>query len=91
MDRVWGDRSWQEALYEQREDLFGVTNPKKLPNEQVAEAYRKRLRDIAGFAYVPEPVPMKNTRGATVYYLFFASPNRVGGSIVEDIFRQYQR
>jgi three-Cys-motif partner protein len=91
MDRVWGDRSWQDALYEQREDLFGLTNPRKLPNEQVAEAYRKRLRDVAGFAYVPQPVPMKNTRGATVYYLFFASPNRVGGSIVEDIFNQYRR
>jgi three-Cys-motif partner protein len=91
MDRVWGDRSWQDALYEPQENLFGPANPKKLPSEQVAEAYRRRLQDVAGFAYVPEPVPMKNTRGATVYYLFFASPNRVGGAIVESIFKQYRR
>jgi three-Cys-motif partner protein len=89
MDRVWGDRSWQQTLYEQREDLFGPTNPQKVPNEQVAEAYRQRLRNVAGSSYVPQPIPMKNTRGATVYYLFFASPNRVGASIVEDIFRRY--
>lgn len=91
MDRVWGDRSWQETLYERQEDLFGPTHPRKLPNEQVAEAYRQRLRKVAGFKYVPQPIPMKNTRGATVYYLFFASPNATGASIVEDIFRRYRR
>ena len=91
MDRVWGDRSWQEALYERQEGLFGPTNPQKLPNEQVAEAYRQRLRKVGGFKYVPRPVPMRNTRGATVYYLFFASPNATGASIVEDVFKRYRR
>jgi three-Cys-motif partner protein len=90
MDRVWGDRSWVNALYKQEEDLLGVRS-QKLPNKAVAAAYRTRLRKVAGFRFVPEPVPMKNTRGATVYYLFFASSNKTGAGIVEDIFSQYRQ
>jgi hypothetical protein len=33
---------------------------------------------------------MRNTRGAVVYYLFFASPNRTGAKIVSDIFNTYR-
>jgi three-Cys-motif partner protein len=91
MDRVWGDRSWVEVLYRRQEDLFGLRSPEKLPNEAVAMAYRERLRKVAGFAYVPEPIPMKNTKGMTIYYLFFASPNETGASIVRDIFDRYRR
>jgi hypothetical protein len=32
---------------------------------------------------------MRNTTGAVVYYLFFASPNETGAKIVKDIFRKY--
>jgi three-Cys-motif partner protein len=91
MDRVWGDRSWSSVLYTRGEDLFGLRDPQKVPNEEVAEEYRKRLQKIAGFRYVPKPIPMKNTRNATVYYLFFASPNETGASIVEDIFNSYRQ
>jgi three-Cys-motif partner protein len=90
MDRVWGDRTWTNAVYKQDQDLFGLTSPQKVPNEEVAAAYRKRLRDVAGFEYVPEPIAMKNTRGATVYYLFFASPSKTGHGIVADIFKRYR-
>lgn len=75
VDRVWGDRSWVGALYKQERDLFGLRGPEKLLNEDVAIAYRERLQNVAGFDYVPDPIPMRNTRGATMYYLFFASPN----------------
>jgi hypothetical protein len=33
---------------------------------------------------------MRNTAGATVYYLFFASPNKTGGKIVKQIFDKYK-
>lgn len=56
----------------------------------MAKAYQKRLKDVAGFAYVPDPMPMRNTRGAVVYYLFFASPNATGAKIVSDIFSKYR-
>ena len=45
----------------------------KVDNETVAEAFRRRLRDAAGFRYVPVPLPMRNSKNAVVYYLFFAS------------------
>jgi hypothetical protein len=35
-------------------------------------------------------MPMRNTRGAVVYYLLFASANRTGAKIVGDIFRKYR-
>ena len=56
----------------------------------VVNAFRHRLREVAGFKYVPEPMPMRNSKGAVVYYLFFASPNRTGGKIVTDIFDKYR-
>jgi len=85
----WGDDSWHAAAYTTEQDLFG-TFEQKAPNESVVAAYRKRLKDVAGFKYVPEPLPMCNTRGAVVYYLFFASQNRTGNKIAEHIFKKYR-
>jgi len=56
----------------------------------IAEAYRKRLKEAAGFKYVPEPIPMRNSKNAVVYYLFFASPNATGARIVAEIFERYR-
>lgn len=89
MDAVWGDRSWREAAYRKEPGLFEEIEEKG-SNEQVAQAFRKRLKDVAGFAYVPEPMPMRNDQGGIVYYLFFASPNKTGARIVEDIFKKYR-
>jgi three-Cys-motif partner protein len=66
------------------------TIEEKSSNEAVAEAYRQRLKATGGFQYVPEPMPMRNTKGAIVYYLFFASPNKTGDKIVQDIFNKYR-
>ena len=59
-------------------------------NEAVVEAFRKRLKDVAGFSYVPEPIPMRTRKGAVIYYLFFASPNNTGAKIVSEIFAKYR-
>jgi three-Cys-motif partner protein len=88
MTRVWGRDSWREELYRPRHDLFGDSE-EKVSNEEVVEAYRRRLLD-AGFKYVPKPVPMRNSTNATIYYLFFASPNATGNRIVEHIFGKYR-
>jgi three-Cys-motif partner protein len=90
MDLVWGDRSWTDECYVLEPDLFGETR-RKLPNEDVAEAFRRRLRDVAGFKHVPQPIAMRNSTNATVYYLFFASHNKTGADIVEQIFSKYRR
>jgi three-Cys-motif partner protein len=91
MDAFWGDRSWRNTLYQKPQGLLpGFDLEEKVSNEAVATAFQDRLKAVAGFAYVPDPMPMRNTRGAIVYYLFFASPNRTGAKIVSDIFNKYR-
>jgi three-Cys-motif partner protein len=90
MNRFWGDDSWRSAAYRREADLFG-SHEEKASNEDVAEAYRRHLKDVAKFKYVPRPLPMRNSGGAIIYYLFFASPNAKGAKIVEDIFNSYRK
>ena len=89
MDNVWGDRSWREAAYRMTPTLFGDIE-EKADNEAIAKAFRKRLEEVAGFKYVPDPIPMRNSKGAVVYHLFFASPNKNGAKIVKEIFDKYR-
>ncbi len=84
--KVWGDDSWPEAAY--GSDLFG--NPDKQSNETIAKAFRARLIEVAGFARVPKPIPIRNSKGAIVYYLFFASQKGAAEDIVLDIFKKYE-
>ena len=49
-----------------------------LSTQQFSEAFRDRLHKVAGFAYVPSSIPMRNSSGAVIYYLYFASPNKTG-------------
>jgi three-Cys-motif partner protein len=91
MDAFWGDNSWRDVLYKKSRGLFSDFDLEdKASNEAVAVAYRDRLKKVAGFDFVPDPMPMRNTRGAIVYYLFFASPNKTGAKIVSDIFKKYR-
>jgi three-Cys-motif partner protein len=90
MNRVWGDESWLDVAYRPVQDLFGTRQHKIGGNDALIDAYRKRPQEKAGFGFVPEPIPMKNSRNATVYYLFFASPNATANKIVTDIFRKYR-
>jgi three-Cys-motif partner protein len=91
MTRYWGDESWREVVYEPDPDLFNADKMGKVANanEQVALAFRERLQKVAGFASVPMPVAMKNSRGPTLYYLFFASNKPVAEKIVHHIFRTH--
>jgi three-Cys-motif partner protein len=89
MNKFWGDDSWRDSAYKTEQDLFGSIEV-KASNEAVIAAYRKRLKEVAGFKFVPEPLPMCNTRGAVVYYLFFASQNSTGNRIAEHIFKKYR-
>jgi len=86
MTAVWGDDSWSKIAY--GSDLFG--NPDKRSNDTIAEAFRARLKEVAGFARVPKPIPMRNSKGAIVYYLFFASQKDTAEHIVLDIFKKYE-
>jgi len=89
MTRFWGDDSWRRVMYSTTTTLFGWEE-KTGDNDTIVGAFRRRLKEVAGFKHVPEPLPMRNSRGNTVYYLFFASQNTAGDKIVNDIFRKYR-
>jgi three-Cys-motif partner protein len=89
MNKFWGDDSWQHDAYKTEMGLFGPIE-EKVPNEGIIKAYQKRLKTVAGFKFVPEPIPMYNSTGAVVYYLFFASHNETGNKIATAIFKKYR-
>jgi three-Cys-motif partner protein len=89
MDAVWGDHSWYQAAYRKTPGLF-FEMEEKTTNQSVVDAFRDRLKKVAGFEYVPEPMPMRNSKGSVIYYLFFASPKKTGAKIVNDIFDHYR-
>ncbi|MEW6555611.1 MAG: hypothetical protein AB1384_15180 [Actinomycetota bacterium] len=92
MNAFWGDESWCDIAYKikAQQSFFG-DEEEKLGNEEVTEAFRRRLHDVGGFLHVPAPMPMRNTKGSVVYYLYFASQREVGEKIAKDIFSKYMR
>lgn len=90
MTRFWGDDSWRQAAYRETLTLFGPED-EKAGNDVVAEAFRRRLHDLAGFACVPRPIPMRNRKNAVVYYLYFASQAKLGEKIAGYLFDKYGR
>jgi three-Cys-motif partner protein len=90
MNKYWGDESWKEAAYRPTLNLFGEIVGLKEKNKTIAVAFQKRLEEVAKFKYVPEPIPMRNSHGADIYYLFFASQNQKGEEIVKYIFDKYR-
>jgi len=89
MTAFWGDESWRDVAYRKRQGLFEEIL-EKTRNEDMAVAYRERLREVAGFEYVPEPLPMKNSKRAVVYYLYFASQNKTGYKVAKRILDKYR-
>ncbi|MGE0446592.1 MAG: three-Cys-motif partner protein TcmP [Vicinamibacterales bacterium] len=91
MDRAWGDSSWRNAAYRSEgPNLFGDEVLVKRENADIAEAFRLRLQNVAGFAQVPQPMPMRNSKGAVIYYLYFATHNEAGARIAKHIFRTFE-
>jgi three-Cys-motif partner protein len=93
MNRFWGDDSWKQVAYVEstQRSLFGdPPDLIKQDNETIAAAFRERLRKVAGFAHVPEPLPMRNSNNAVLYYLFFAAASKTADKIIRDIFANYR-
>lgn len=92
MTSFWGDNSWQEVAYQPAKqlDLFSEAASEKQGNEVIAAAFRERLKTEAGFDRVAEPLAMRNSQGAIVYYLFFASQSQVADHIVREILDKYR-
>lgn len=90
MNTFWGDDSWKEAAYRHTPNLFGEMLDVKERNVTIASAFRERLQDVARFKHVSRPLPMRNSRGAIVYYLFFASQLQLADDIINYIFNKYR-
>jgi three-Cys-motif partner protein len=91
LTRFWGDESWRDVAYRESKQasLWGGRAEEKVTNEELASAFRIRLQKVAGFKHVPAPMAMRNTKGAIVYYLYFASQKPVAEDIVQDIFKKH--
>jgi three-Cys-motif partner protein len=90
MNLFWGDDSWQKVAYAQQLDFNGKIKLRKLRNEVIAQAFKKRLKEVARFAYVSQPLPMRNSNNAIIYYLFHACQKPVAEKIIKDIFTKYR-
>jgi three-Cys-motif partner protein len=93
MNRFWGDESWRQAAYAKSPQMnfFSEPEDEKQGNAAIVAAFRDRLKKVAGFKNVPEPIPMTNSKKAVVYYLFFASPKPIAETIINDIFKGHRR
>ena len=89
MNAFWGDDSWTKVVYSTSGNLFGWKE-KTADNAAIAQAFRDRLRTKGRFKHVPDPLPMRNSKGAIVYYLFFAAQQPVAAKIVREIFKRYR-
>jgi len=91
MTAFWGDESWERVVHNVEDSLF-TEYPHKAEGDRIVGAYCDRLKTVAGFRYVPEPllftVPASN---APLYYIVFASNNQTGGRIAGQILKRYRR
>lgn len=79
LDSYFGSRAWFEEVYQRREGgLFATNGFEKRPDYsgRLLELYRTRLR--SAFGHVSTPRLIRNTRGAPLYYLLWAGPNKKG-------------
>jgi three-Cys-motif partner protein len=92
MTAFWGDESWKDISYSlsPQLNLFVEYVKEKESNQAVAEGFRERLEKVAGFKFVPEPIAMRNSTGATLYYLFFASQNSTADKLGRYILKKFK-
>ncbi len=90
--KIWGDDSWKDLAYVEQGDLFSqsILVKKIRGNEILQRGFTARLKNIAKFPFVPDPILMTNRAGGPLYYLFFASHQQVAQGIAEDIFEKYR-
>lgn len=74
----FGTDGWRAIAYDREADLFGneITTKRDGVAEQLLGLYVGRLEAI--FPFVAKPRLIRNTRGAPLYYLIWAGPNKLG-------------
>lgn len=91
MNRFWGNESWKQAANakSKQRSFYFESDDEKQSNDAIVAAFRDPLKKVAEFDFVPDPMPMTNSRNAVIYYLFFASPKPVAENIITDIFKKH--
>jgi len=84
-------RQAAHAKKKQRSLFSEFDEDEKQPNSAIVAAFRERLTKVAGFKFVPEPLPMTNRKNAVVYYLFLRRRRPVAQNIITHIFTQSRR
>lgn len=78
---LFGTDAWR-AIYNKRVDgVFTATEAK----EEYVNLMRWRLSEDLGYART-HPLELKNTRGATIYHMVFATDNAAGDKIMADLY-----
>jgi len=91
LTKIWGGDSWKHLVYVEQTDMFSpsILIKRDEGNEILKRGFQERLKQVAGFSFVPEPILMKNKVGGHLYFLFFASHKPVAQGIAEDILRKW--
>jgi three-Cys-motif partner protein len=87
LTRYFGSADWENIVYDDQTGLFGENRIKKHEaGQQLAKWYQKRLKQA--FGYSSKPRLITNTKGAHLYYLLWAGPNKTGAKIASDVLKQ---
>jgi three-Cys-motif partner protein len=88
MRRFWGSDDWEAAFYQEETTLFGSEQIKvRAAASELARRYGDRLATL--LPYHTQPIVMTNSANSPLYALVFASHNRTGVKIAQDIFAKY--
>ena len=72
VDSFLDDQDWRNRYWDA---LGNVSQP---PTTVLIDTFRNRLRGRLGYTQFGEPMPFRNSKGATIFYLLFASKNPRG-------------
>jgi three-Cys-motif partner protein len=89
MTEYWGDESWEEAAYTSDGLLPLDLPPVRESPDTIISAFRDRLRSVAGFKIVSNPIPMRNTAGRVIYHLLVASHNAKAADVIRPIEKRF--
>lgn len=84
LDMCFGCQNWRDVAFKTETDLLGeVSRKRDDAAEYLLNLYVRRLADL--FGNVATPSLVRNTRGAPLYYLIWASSNPRGKKIANHI------
>lgn len=91
LDKCFGTHEWHNLAYDVQTDLFGDDQSRKRDDTafRLLQLYHQRLESC--FGNTVDPSLVKNTKGAPLYYLMWASSHPRGKAIAEHIMRAGDR